>query len=190
MLIFVGLGNPGIKYHNHRHNIGYMALDRIKDAVQGTPWKSKLWARVSEISFGTQKVLLLKPETFMNHSGHSVKKALDFYKINPSDIIVFHDELDLAPGKCRIKMGGGHSGHNGLRSIHQNIGPDYKRVRLGIGRPGNKNLVPYYVLNDFAKSDKEWLEPVLKSVANTAELLAFGDNTGFMNKVAIREQED
>ena len=189
MLIFVGLGNPGDKYRDHRHNIGYMAVDHIKNAVHSTPWKAKFQAKISETCFGAQKVFFLKPETFMNQSGRSVKQALDFYKVSPSDVIVFHDELDLAQGKCRIKTTGGHGGHNGLRSIHQHIGAEYKRVRLGIGHPGNKDLVPYHVLSNFAQSDKEWLAPVLNSVAEAAELLVYGDTVGFMNKVAIRSHD-
>ena len=186
MLLFVGLGNPGEKYRNHRHNIGYMAIDQIHNAVQCTPWKVKFRAKVSETHFGTQKVLMLKPETFMNLSGQSVREALHFYKMNSKDIIVFHDELDLAPGKCRAKTTGGHGGHNGLRSIHQNIGAEYTRIRLGIGHPGDKELVPSYVLNDFAKSDLEWLALMLESIAGAADLLAYGDTIGFMNKVAMR----
>ena len=185
MFIFVGLGNPGEKYRDHRHNIGYMAVDHIKNTAQSTPWKNKFQAKVSEIKLGAQKVFLLKPETFMNQSGRSVKKAIDFYKMSTTDVIVFHDELDLAPGKCRIKNTGGHGGHNGLRSIHQSIGAEYKRVRLGIGHPGNKELVPHYVLNKFTKSDKEWLSVLLKSVSQAAELLVYGDSLGFMNKVAL-----
>ena len=136
MLLFVGLGNPGNKYANNRHNIGFMAVDQIASDNGFSPWRNKFQAELSDGVLDGEKVILLKPQTFMNLSGQSVGEAMRFYKLTPSDITVFHDELDIAPGKCRVKMGGGHAGHNGLRSIHQHIGPDYQRIRLGIGHPG------------------------------------------------------
>ena len=158
MHIFVGLGNPGAKYAQNRHNIGFMALDEIASAHGFGPWKTRFQGLVSEGRFGSDKVVLIKPETFMNLSGQSVGEAMRFYKLAPDDITVFHDELDLAPGKCRAKLGGGHAGHNGLRSIHAHIGPDYHRIRLGIGHPGHKDAVARYVLNDFAKAEAGWLD--------------------------------
>lgn len=185
MQIFVGLGNPGDKYARNRHNIGFMAIDHIDYAGGFSPWKTKFQGRVSEGRLGGEKVVLLKPDTFMNLSGQSVGEAMRFFKLGPEDITVFHDELDLAPGKLRVKTGGGHAGHNGLRSIHQHIGPDYHRVRLGIGHPGNKNLVSRYVLHDFGKLDQDWLKGMLEGIVQGSALLAFGDKGGFMNRVAL-----
>ena len=186
MQIFVGLVNPGAKYAQHRHNIGFMALDEIASAHGFGPWKSRFQGSVSEGRFGSSKVVLLKPETFMNLSGQSVGEAMRFYKLAPEDITVFHDELDLAPGKCRIKKGGGHAGHNGLRSIHAHIGAEYQRVRLGIGHPGHKDAVARYVLHDFAKADQGWLDDVLRGIGDGAPDLASGDTGRFMNAVALR----
>lgn len=186
MLLFVGLGNPGNKYTKNRHNIGFMAVDRIAEDHGFGPWKSKFQGVLCEGRLGTEKVLLLKPETFMNLSGQSVGEAMRFYKLDPEDVTVFHDELDLTPGKCRVKRGGGHAGHNGLRSIHQHIGEHYQRVRLGIGHPGQKNLVARYVLQDFAKADQEWLEPLLSGLSNGATELAEGHSDKFLNAVAQR----
>ena len=152
MKLIVGLGNPGAKYAKNRHNIGFMALDQIA-ADHGFPaWKGKHQGSLSEGRFGSTRAVLLKPETFMNNSGQSVQAAMRFYKLEPEDVIVLHDEIDLAPGKVKFKQGGGHAGHNGLRSIHAHIGPDYARVRLGVGHPGHKDAVPGYVLRDFAKA--------------------------------------
>ena len=190
MQIFVGLGNPGEKYAKNRHNIGFMAIDRINEEAGFSRWKAKFQGRMSEGRLGNEKVVLLKPETFMNLSGQSVGEAMRFFKLDSSDITVFHDELDLTTGKCRVKTAGSHAGHNGLRSIHQHIGPDYHRVRLGIGHPGNKNLVSGYVLHDFAKTDQEWLEDMLLGISDGAALLAEGDKGGFMNKVALRLQNN
>lgn len=186
MLLFVGLGNPGVKYLQNRHNIGFMAVDRIAGDHGFTPWKSKFQGVMSEGRLGCEKVLLLKPETFMNKSGQSVGEAMRFFKLEPQDIVVFHDELDLAPGKCRVKRGGGHAGHNGLRSIHQHIGEDYVRVRMGIGHPGRKELVANYVLQDFAKAEANWLADVLCGLSDGAEDLAEGRNDRFLNAVALR----
>ena len=186
MLIFAGLGNPGGKYARNRHNIGFMALDHIASDHGFGPWKSRFQGQVSEGRLGAVKVILLKPETFMNLSGQSVGEAMRFYKLEPGDVTVLHDEIDLAPGKVRVKTGGGHAGHNGLRSIHQHIGPDYGRVRLGVGHPGRKELVPGYVLHDFAKADDSWLDDVLRGVSDGAEYLAAGDTGRFQNAVALR----
>lgn len=187
MQIFVGLGNPGAKYAGNRHNIGFMALDRIAGDHGFGPWKSKFQGQIAEGRLGSEKVLLLKPETFMNLSGQSVGDAMRFYKLDPSDITVFHDELDLAPGKCRVKTGGGHAGHNGLRSIHGHIGEAYHRIRLGIGHPGRKELVAPYVLHDFSKADQQdWLEDLLRGISDGALALAKGDTGKFQNAVALR----
>ncbi|MEM1387154.1 MAG: aminoacyl-tRNA hydrolase [Pseudomonadota bacterium] len=186
MQLFVGLGNPGAQYAGHRHNIGFMALDRIADDHGITPWRAKFQGKVAEGRLGSDKVLLLKPETFMNRSGDAVVAAAQFYKITPEDIVVFHDELDLAPGKCRVKTSGGHAGHNGLRSIHGQIGADYRRVRIGIGHPGHKDLVSGYVLHDFAKADADWLDDLLRGISDGAPDLAAGDAGRFMNAVALR----
>src|SRR6056297_3617388 len=155
MLLFAGLGNPGTKYAGNRHNIGFMALDRIAADHGFGPWKAKFQGEIAEGRLGGEKLLLLKPMTYMNLSGQSVGEAMRFYKLAPGDVTVFHDELDLAPGKVRVKTGGGHAGHNGLRSIHQHIGESYARVRLGIGHPGRKELVSHYVLQDFPKSERD-----------------------------------
>ncbi|MCA0871858.1 aminoacyl-tRNA hydrolase [Seohaeicola saemankumensis] len=186
MKLIVGLGNPGSQYAGNRHNIGFMAVDRIADDHGFSPWKSKFQGKISEGRLGSEKVLLLKPETFMNRSGQSVGEAMRFYKLEPGEVIVFHDELDLAPGKVRAKSGGGHAGHNGLRSIHGHIGDAYDRVRLGIGHPGRKDLVSHYVLHDFARADQDWLDDVLRGVSDGAAHLAAGDTGKFMNAVALR----
>jgi len=186
MKLFVGLGNPGAKYAGNRHNIGFMALDRIAEDHGFGPWKSKFQAHLSEGRLGGEKIILLKPQTFMNLSGQSVGEAMRFYKLDSVDVTVFHDELDLAPGKARVKSGGGHAGHNGLRSIHQHIGPHYDRVRLGIGHPGDKSRVSGYVLNDFAKADQDWLDDLLRGICDGAPELAKDDSGKFMNAVALR----
>ncbi|MEM8553884.1 MAG: aminoacyl-tRNA hydrolase [Pseudomonadota bacterium] len=186
MRLFVGLGNPGPKYAQNRHNIGFMALDQIASDHGFGPWRSKFQGSVSKGSLGGTKVLLLKPETFMNRSGQSVGEAARFYKIAPEDVVVFHDELDLAPGKARVKHGGGHAGHNGLRSLHAHIGDSYGRVRLGIGHPGHKDRVPGYVLSDFPKADATWLDDLMRGISDGAPSLAAGDGGKFMNAVALR----
>ena len=185
MQILVGLGNPGAKYEKNRHNIGFMAVNEIANAHGFAPWRSKFQGQMTEGRLGSQKVILLKPETFMNLSGQSVGEAMRFYKLSATDVIVFHDELDLAPGKCRVKTGGGHAGHNGLRSIHQHIGEAYHRVRLGIGHPGHKDRVAGYVLSDFTKSEQGWLDDVIRGIGTGAPKLAEGDWGGFMNAVAL-----
>jgi PTH1 family peptidyl-tRNA hydrolase len=186
MKLFVGLGNPGAKYAANRHNIGFMALDRLADDHGFTPWKSRFQGLLSEGRLGDEKIALLKPQTFMNLSGQSVGEAMRFFKLTPADIWVFHDELDLAPGKLRVKQGGGHAGHNGLRSIHQHIGEAYGRVRLGIGHPGHKDRVAHYVLHDFAKADQNWLDDLIRGISDGAPALANGDSGKFMNAVALR----
>ena len=186
MKLFAGLGNPGAKYAGNRHNVGFMAVDRIAGDHGATPWRAKFQGQVAEVRLGDEKVLLLKPMTFMNESGRSVGEALRFHKIDVADLTVFHDELDLAPGKCRVKSGGGHAGHNGLRSIHAHLGPHYDRVRIGIGHPGHKDAVAGYVLRDFAKADADWLDDLLRGISDGAPALAAGDAGRFMNAVALR----
>ncbi len=186
MKLIVGLGNPGAKYAGNRHNIGFMAVDRIALDHGFSPWKSKFQGQIADGRLGSEKVVLLKPETFMNRSGQSVGEAMRFYKLEPSSVIVLHDEIDLAPAKVKYKLGGGHAGHNGLRSVHGHIGPDYARVRLGVGHPGHKDAVPGYVLRDFAKADQGWLEDVLTGVSDGAIELALGDGGKFLNAVALR----
>ncbi|MFN3970168.1 MAG: aminoacyl-tRNA hydrolase [Gemmobacter sp.] len=186
MKLLVGLGNPGAKYAGNRHNIGFMAVDRIAADHGFAPWRRAFKGHVAEGRLGEVKVALLKPDTFMNLSGEAVGEAMRFWKLTPADITVFHDELDLAPGKLRVKQGGGHAGHNGLRSIHAHIGEAYGRVRMGIGHPGHKDAVAGYVLHDFAKADGDWLEDVLRGVSEGAEALAAGDGARFLNAVALR----
>lgn len=186
MLVIAGLGNPGPQYAANRHNIGFMAADAIvrRHASFG-PWQKKFSAEISEGRLEGDKVLVIKPQTFMNNSGQSVGEALRFYKLDPADLVVLYDELDLAPGKVRIKTGGGSGGHNGIRSIDAHCGQAYKRVRLGIGHPGHKDRVHGHVLGDFAKSDGEWLDPMLDAIADNAGMLVKGDDSGFMNKIAL-----
>ncbi|QPM91943.1 aminoacyl-tRNA hydrolase [Pseudooceanicola algae] len=186
MQLFVGLGNPGGKYAGNRHNIGFMALDRIASDHGFGPWRARFQGEVAEGRLGSQKVLLLKPTTFMNNSGQSVGEAMRFWKLGPQDITVFHDELDLAPGKCRVKQGGGHAGHNGLRSIHAHVSPEYQRIRLGIGHPGHKDRVAPFVLSDFAKADQDWLDDLLRGLSDGAPELASGEAAKFLNAVALR----
>ncbi|MCS6762492.1 MAG: aminoacyl-tRNA hydrolase [Candidatus Devosia symbiotica] len=184
MKLLVGLGNPGNQYQGNRHNIGFMALDAIARAHATTQFRSKHAGSLAEGTIDGEKVILLKPQTFMNRSGDSVQQVAKFYKIEPTDIIVFYDELDLAQGKVRIKIGGGNGGHNGLRSIDPQIGLNYKRVRLGIGHPGKKYVI-HHVLGDFAKADQVWLESLLNAVSSHVGLLLKGDDSGFMNKLAM-----
>jgi PTH1 family peptidyl-tRNA hydrolase len=186
MKLFVGLGNPGAKYARNRHNIGFMAVDRIAADSGFAPWRSKFQGQLTEGRLGSQKVVLLKPQTFMNLSGQSVGEAMRFYKLDSTDVVVFHDELDLAPGKVRLKSGGGHAGHNGLRSIHQHIGPHYDRVRLGVGHPGDKTRVSGYVLSDFAKADADWLDDEMRGISDGAAQLAQDEGPKFLNAVAAR----
>jgi len=184
MKLLVGLGNPGGAYARHRHNVGFMALDRIAARHDLGSWKKRFHGLSSDGLIGGRRVVLLKPQTYMNDSGRSVQDAQRFLKIADADVLVFHDELDLAPGKLRLKTGGGNAGHNGLRSITAHIGNDYARVRLGIGHPGAKHLVSGYVLHDFAKADADWLEPLLDAIADAAGRLAAGDEQRFLAEVA------
>jgi PTH1 family peptidyl-tRNA hydrolase len=189
MLLLVGLGNPGARYARQRHNVGFMAVDAVARAHRFAPWRSKFSSLVSEGLLGDVKVLLQKPQTFMNLSGHAVAEAARFYKVPLQQIVVCHDELDLVAGKVRIKTGGGVAGHNGLRSIAEQLGsPDFKRVRIGIGHPGDKERVTGHVLSDFASADREWLERLLDAFAEAAPLLAAGDDAGCMNRIALRMQ--
>jgi peptidyl-tRNA hydrolase, PTH1 family len=190
MKLFVGLGNPGSQYQGNRHNIGFMALERIASDHGFGPWRKKFQGIISEGSIGGERVTLLKPDTFMNESGRAVGEAQRFLKIDVADIYVFHDELDLAPSKVKVKTGGGNAGHNGLRSLTAHITNEYKRVRLGIGHPGSKDAVTYYVLNDFGKSERGWLNDVLDAVSKAAPYLAKGDDARFLTEVARRTQTD
>ena len=189
MLLTVGLGNPGPQYAYHRHNLGFMALDDIAERHRFGPFRSKFQGQVSEGRLGGDKVLLLKPMTFMNESGRSVGQAMRFYKLTPADVVVIHDELDLEAGKCRVKRGGGAGGHNGLRSIDSHIGQDYWRVRVGVGHPGDKARVNRHLLNDFAADDESWLDPMLEALAAAFPLLAEGRPDQFMNKVAMATKD-
>ena len=184
MLIFAGLGNPGARYARNRHNIGFMAVDEIARLHRASPWRARFQAEACEATIGGEKVILLKPQTYMNESGRAAGEAARFYKLDPADIIAFHDELDLVPGKVRVKAGGGVAGHNGLRSITAHLGNDYVRVRNGIGQPGSKDLVKNWVLQNFVKSDREWLEPLLGAIAKAAPELADGANDKFQSFVA------
>ncbi len=185
MKLIVGLGNPGAQYARHRHNIGFMAVDRIAEAHGFGPWRARFQGQAADGHLGGEKVLLLKPQTYMNDSGRSVGEALRFLKLPLSDLIVLHDEIDLAPGKLKVKTGGGHAGHNGLRSITAQCGNDYRRVRLGIGHPGDKALVHAYVLSDFAKAEEAWVEDLCRACADHAALLARGQDAAFQNKVHL-----
>ena len=185
MLVFAGLGNPGAKYENNRHNVGFMAADAIARRHSFSPWSRKFQGLISEGTLGGEKILLIKPQTFMNLSGQSVGEALRFYKLEPSALTVFYDEIDLAAGKLRIKVGGGSGGHNGIRSLDQHVGNAYRRVRIGVGHPGVKEMVHGHVLGDFAKADREWLDVLLDAIADDAGLLAKGDDSSFMNRVTL-----
>ncbi|WP_183317254.1 aminoacyl-tRNA hydrolase [Chelatococcus caeni] len=185
MLLFVGLGNPGARYARNRHNIGFMAVDEIARRHNAGPWRRRFQSEVAEAVVGGERLLLMKPQTYMNESGRAVGEAQRFFKVALADIVVFHDELDLAPAKLRIKTGGGIAGHNGLRSISAHVGNDYRRVRLGIGHPGDKALVHSYVLNDFAKAEEPWVEDLTGAVAEFATLLARGEDASFQNKVHL-----
>ncbi|WP_199261208.1 aminoacyl-tRNA hydrolase [Paracoccus binzhouensis] len=186
MKLIVGLGNPGAKYAANRHNVGFMAVDRMAADHGFTPWRSRFQGEAAEGRLGEERVTLLKPATFMNLSGQSVGEAMRYLKLTPQDVIVLHDELDLAPGKVRLKTGGGHAGHNGLRSIHQHIGEGYRRLRIGIGHPGHKDRVAAYVLSDFAKAEEAGLDDLLRGISDGAAALAAGDDARVMNAVAAR----
>ena len=184
MKLFVGLGNPGSDYTRNRHNVGFMAVEAIADAQGLGPWKRKFQGLAADGEIGGEKVLLLKPQTYMNESGRAVGEAARFLKIAERDIVVFYDEIDLAPGKLKVKTGGGNAGHNGLRSISAHLGNDYVRVRIGVGHPGVKELVARWVLSDFAKADQDWLEPLLAAIAKAAPRLARDDPSRFLTDVA------
>jgi PTH1 family peptidyl-tRNA hydrolase len=184
MKLFVGLGNPGRDYALNRHNVGFMAVDAIAATHDFPAWRKRFSGLAAEGKLGKEQVLLLKPQTFMNESGRSVGEAVRFYKLGLDDVVVFHDEIDLAPGKLRVKVGGGVAGHNGLKSLTAHIGNDYVRVRIGVGHPGRKDLVSGHVLRDFAKADHAWLEPLLGAIAAEAPFLAEGANDKFQSRVA------
>jgi len=188
MQIWVGLGNPGPRYAMHRHNIGFMAVDVIGEMHDFGPVQKKFQGWLQEGRIGSEKILLLKPATFMNESGRSVGEALRFFKLDPSALTVFHDELDLAPFKVKVKTGGGTAGHNGLRSIDKHLGPDFRRVRIGIGHPGSKDRVHGYVLGNYAKAEQDDLVTMLGALGAEARWLASGDDPRFMNDVALRQQ--
>jgi PTH1 family peptidyl-tRNA hydrolase len=183
MLLIVGLGNPGAEYAKQRHNVGFMAVDAIHRRHGFAPWRRRFAGEVAEGTIGGRKILLLKPLTFMNLSGRSVGEAANFYKIEPADILVIHDEVDLPPGRFRMKTGGGSAGHNGLKSVSAAIGDGYRRLRIGVGHPGVREMVPTYVLHDFARSDREWLEPLILAIADHADLLADGKDSTFANRL-------
>ncbi|MBP1861079.1 aminoacyl-tRNA hydrolase [Rhizobium herbae] len=185
MLIFAGLGNPGAQYAGNRHNIGFMAVDAIQRRHAFSPWSKKFKALISEGEIGGERVLLMKPQTFMNLSGEAVGEAMRFYKLEPKDILAIYDELDLIQGKARIKTGGGHGGHNGIKSLDAHCGREYRRLRLGIGHPGSKEQVHNHVLGDFAKTDRVWLEPLLDALADNADMLVRAEDSQFLNKLTL-----
>ncbi|MFO1256281.1 MAG: aminoacyl-tRNA hydrolase [Sphingomonadaceae bacterium] len=189
MQLWVGLGNPGPQYALHRHNVGFMAVDTLAEVHGFGPVQKKFQGWLQEGRIGGQKVLLLKPATFMNESGRAVGEALRFYKLGTDALTVFHDELDLAPFKVKVRSGGGLAGHNGLRSIDQHLGPDFRRVRIGIGHPGHKDRVTGHVLGNFAKAEMDDLADMLGAIAAEAGWLAKGDDVRFMNDVAMRQAD-
>jgi PTH1 family peptidyl-tRNA hydrolase len=184
-LLIAGLGNPGPDYARNRHNAGFMAVDVIHESYRFSPWRGRFSGLLSEGKLGGRKTYLLKPMTYMNYSGQSVGPAVRYFKLPLSALVVMQDEIDLAAAKIRVKTGGGDAGHNGLRSITATLGPDYRRVRIGVGHPGEKHRVHGHVLNNFSKTDEEWLVPLLSAIAESAPLLASDDDVGFMNKVAL-----
>jgi PTH1 family peptidyl-tRNA hydrolase len=188
VLLFAGLGNPGPAYARHRHNVGFMAVDAIAAAHGFGPWKVRFQGAVAEGRLGGIRVLLLKPMTFMNDSGRSVGEAMRFLKLEPAALTVFYDELDLPPFRVKVKTGGGAAGHNGIRSVAAHVGPDFRRVRIGIGHPGHKDRVTPHVLGNWAKAEEEPLGELLTDIADRAPLLAEGEDTRFMNDLALRQQ--
>lgn len=186
MILIAGLGNPGPRYAGNRHNIGFMALDEIVRRHGLAAWRKRFQGEATEGTLGSERAVLLKPMTYMNESGRAVGEAMRYLKLEPADVVVLHDELDLAPGKLRAKTGGGAAGHNGLRSIAAHIGPDFHRLRLGIGRPAAREAGQYYVLSDFDKLDREWLDPLLEAIAEYAPLIAALDFARLQNKVHLR----
>jgi PTH1 family peptidyl-tRNA hydrolase len=185
MLLFVGLGNPGQRYAGNRHNVGFMVVDAIARRHGIAPWRKRFHGQTAEGLIGRSRVMLLKPETYMNESGRAVAEAGNFFKTPVRDVVIVHDEIELPPGKVRVKVGGGIAGHNGLRSVTEHIGNEYRRVRIGVGRPVIKEQVHNYVLNDFAKSEREWVETLCDVVADNAELLARGEDASFQNKIHL-----
>lgn len=190
MQLFIGLGNPEAKYAKNRHNIGFMVIDALAEAYSFDPFKEKYHGLLAEGRIGTQKVLLLKPQTFMNTSGVSVSEAVNFYKLDGSQLVVFYDELDLPPGKLRMRRGGGFAGHNGLKSINAHMGADFRRARLGIGHPGDKSKVNKHVLGDFAKADAAWLADFMRALCDHAPLLADGEDATYQTRVVEAMQPD
>jgi peptidyl-tRNA hydrolase, PTH1 family len=197
MRLFVGLGNPGAKYAHNRHNIGFMALDEIARRHGFAPWRRRFQGRTSEGTLDHEKVVLLRPETFMNESGRAVQEAANFFKLSVSDLVVFHDEIELPPKKVKVKIGGGDAGHNGLRSISQHVGPEYKRVRLGVGHPRDwlgqdhpnlKDVVHRYVLSDFTRDDMLWVNALCETIAKNVAPLVAGHDSSFLNRVHLTMQ--
>lgn len=188
MRLILGLGNPGAGYAGNRHNIGFMALDRIAERAGVGPFRSRFRGQAAEGRLGDERVLLLKPQTYMNESGRAGRQAMDFYKVPAEDVVVLYDELDLAPGRLRVRQGGGAAGHNGVRSLTAHCGPDFWRVRIGIGHPGRPERVQGYVLSDFAKAERDWLDPMLNAIGDNGDLLAKADFANFMNRIAIAMQ--
>lgn len=184
-LLIAGLGNPGAEYARNRHNAGFMAVDTIHESYDFGPWRSRFQGHISEGVLGKRKTYLLKPATYMNDSGLSIGPAMRFFKLPLSALVVMHDEIDLAAAKLKVKTGGGDAGNNGARSITATLGPDYRRVRIGIGHPGEKHRVHGHVLGNFSKADEEWLVPILSAIAEAAPMLAKDDDVGFMSKVAL-----
>jgi peptidyl-tRNA hydrolase, PTH1 family len=188
MLLFVGLGNPGAKYQGNRHNVGFMAVDEIARRHGFAPWRRRFQGETAEGTLERERIILLKPMTYMNDSGQAVQEASNFFKLAPGEITVFHDEIELPPAKVRVKVGGGIAGHNGLRSISAHVGNDYRRVRIGVGHPGIKELVHGHVLNDFAKDERPWVDALREAIADSAGLLATGRDPTFQNKVHLAMQ--
>jgi peptidyl-tRNA hydrolase, PTH1 family len=188
--LLVGLGNPGPRYAGNRHNVGFMALDAIAELHRFPPWRTRFQGHVSDGPLGAGRSILLKPMTFMNESGRAVGEAMRWLKLTAGDVVVMYDEIDLAPGKLRVKTGGGAAGHNGIRSLMAHIGPEFRRVRIGVGHPGQRDAVQRHVLSDFAKADRQWLGPLLVAIADNADRLADGDDPGFMNKVSLALDPD
>jgi len=190
MMLFVGLGNPGSQYEKNRHNVGFMAVSRIVENYSFSPWKNKFQGSISNGLLRNQKIIILKPNTFMNLSGQSVGEVIRFYKIPSSKVIVFHDEIDFPLGKLKFKSGGGHAGHNGLRSISEHIGSDYIRIRIGVGHPGNKNAVANYVLGDFSKVEQETITQILEVISTEAPDLTLENATDFGKSISEKIQKN